>query len=164
MSLDVRRSSIRFYPNSKRVITRFFDLGNDSRKKNIIKNILSLSTVECNFQLNQVLREFSNRHRNITKVFKNHFEKVQDIVASLDIDVKALPREKKLLIGAFFTNEYSLESTAFFNPSIVEDPYQGNLSKGEKRVILSFRATGEGHISSIAFRNGILSENQSTKP
>ena len=63
---------------------------------------------------------------------------------------------KKLLIGAYFTSEYSIEAAAFFNPSIVEDPDQTGLAEDEKRVIISFRATGEGHISSIVFRGGIL--------
>jgi predicted GH43/DUF377 family glycosyl hydrolase len=65
----------------------------------------------------------------------------------------------KVLIGSYFTMEYSIESAAFFNPSVVEDPDQSELQTGEKRVILSFRATGEGHISSIVFRSGVLDEN-----
>jgi len=56
-----------------------------------------------------------------------------------------------LLIGAYFTHEYSIESAAFFNPSMVEDPDQANLQEGQTRVIVSFRATGEGHISSLVF-------------
>ena len=63
---------------------------------------------------------------------------------------------KKLLIGAYFTSEYSIESAAFFNPSMVEDPDQTGLQEGQKRIIISFRATGEGHISSIVFRGAIL--------
>src|SRR5690606_12626986 len=65
----------------------------------------------------------------------------------------------KLLIGSYFTMEYSIEAAAFFNPSIVEHPDQTSLTKGQKRVIISFRATGEGHISSIVFRQGVLDVN-----
>lgn len=67
--------------------------------------------------------------------------------------------KEKLLIGAYFTMEYSVEAAAFFNPSIVESPDQSQLLAGEKRVILSFRATGEGHVSSIVFRSGIIDAN-----
>ena len=63
---------------------------------------------------------------------------------------------RKMLIGSYFTHEYSIESAAFFNPSIVEHPDQSDLPEGEKRVIISFRAVGEGHISSIVFRRAVL--------
>ena len=71
-------------------------------------------------------------------------------------DVNTVSEERKLLIGAYFTHEYSIESAAFFNPSIVEDPDQSHLKKGQKRVIVSFRATGEGHVSSIGFRAAVI--------
>ena len=61
-----------------------------------------------------------------------------------------------LLVGSFFTMEYSIESAALFNPSIVQHPDQSGLEAGQKRVIISFRATGESHISSIVFRSGII--------
>jgi predicted GH43/DUF377 family glycosyl hydrolase/BarA-like signal transduction histidine kinase len=106
--------------------------------------------------LNQSLRDFSARHRNISRIYFKHFEKVRDIMKGSAEFLSALPEAKKLLIGAYFTSEYSIESAAFFNPSMVEDPDQTGLQEGEKRVIISFRATGEGHISSIVFRGGIL--------
>ena len=84
---------------------------------------------------------------------------VAALVGNKGLDLETIPQAKKLLIGAYFTKEYSIEAAAFFNPSIVEDPYQGGLEPGQKRVIISFRATGEGHISSIAFRSGIIDEN-----
>jgi predicted GH43/DUF377 family glycosyl hydrolase len=80
------------------------------------------------------------------------------LLDELNINPDNLGEYMKVLIGSYFTKEYSIESAAFFNPSIVEDPYQGDLQTGEKRVILSFRATGEGHISSIVFRSGILDD------
>jgi hypothetical protein len=52
--------------------------------------------------------------------------------------------------------EYSIESAALFNPSIVPHPDQSHLKKGSLRFIMSLRATGEGHISSIVFRSGVL--------
>ncbi len=109
--------------------------------------------------LNQTLREFSSRHRNISRIYQKHFEKSKDIMNGKIIELENIPQFKKLLIGAYFTNEYSIESAAFFNPSMVEHPDQTGLQQGEKRVIISFRATGEGHISSIVFRGGILDKN-----
>ena len=74
----------------------------------------------------------------------------------MGINYAGLSDDRKMLIGSYCTSEYSIESAAFFNPSIIEDFDQSYLEKGEKRIILSFRATGEGHISSIVFRRGIL--------
>ena len=71
--------------------------------------------------------------------------------------------KKKLLIGSYFTTEFAIESTAFFNPSIIEAPDQSNLQEGQKRIIVSFRATGEKHISSIVFRQGIINKDNSLK-
>src|SRR6476619_634763 len=67
-----------------------------------------------------------------------------------------IPVNRKLLIGSYFTHEYSIESAAFFNPSIIEDPDQTELEDGQRRVIISFRAVGEGHISSITFRRAMI--------
>jgi len=88
-----------------------------------------------------------------------HYSKVKHIIAQLGIDPEIISQDKKLLTGSYFTMEFSIESSAFFNPSIVEDPDQTALGEGEKRVIVSFRATGEGHISSIVFRSGVIDKN-----
>ena len=159
MGLTVKRKSNRFYPNPKRVITRYFKPNNSSRLQSIILKVLNTPDDEVDLTLNQVLREFSKRHRNITKIFENHFNKLQHIFEELKIDQESMPLKKRLLIGSYFTAEYSIESIAFFNPSIVEDPDQTNLEEGQKRIIVSFRATGEGHISSIVFRSGIIDKN-----
>ncbi len=156
MAITVKRIPVRFSPNPKRVITHFFMPGDEERARNIIKKILEMTDEEHRMILNQTLRDFSRRHRNITRIFENNFNHIRHVVDETNIDADTLSKEKKLVIGAYFTKEYSIESAAFFNPSIVEDPYQMNLSNGEKRVIVSFRATGEGHISSITFRSGII--------
>jgi hypothetical protein len=109
--------------------------------------------------LNPVLRDYSLRHRNISSIFEKHFNKIIHLVKLLNIDPESLGISQKILIGSYFTMEYSIESAAFFNPSIVEHPDQSETGSGETRVILSFRATGEGHISSIVFRTGILDKN-----
>jgi predicted GH43/DUF377 family glycosyl hydrolase len=156
MALTVHRKSMKFMPDPKRVITRFFVPGREDRNQAIIRRILSLPDSTCRQLFNDVLRNFSKRHRNISKIFENSFNNVQHLLAPVGVEPDALTREQKLLIGAYFTQEYSVEAAAFFNPSIVEDPNQGNLNNGQLRVIVSFRATGEGHISSIVFRSGVL--------
>ena len=161
MSIDVHRLDTRFYPDPKRVIARFFFPGPDSRVKKIIAKVVEIDDEEAKLTLNQALRSFSDRHRNISKVYKKHFEHVIHFVKELGYEPNDIPEFKQLLIGAFFTNEYSIESAAFFNPSMVEDPDQSNLISGQKRVIVSFRATGEGHISSIVFRGGIIEKDGS---
>lgn len=160
MAIKVRRKSVKFLPDPKRVIALFLNLpGDDKRVADTIKRVMSLSNEETTFTLTQVLRNFSNRHRNITKIFENHFKRVEYVLETIGVDARHLSKDRKLLIGSYFTMEYSIESSAFFNPSIVEYPDQTDLEEGQKRVVLSFRATGEGHISSIAFRSGIIDIN-----
>jgi predicted GH43/DUF377 family glycosyl hydrolase len=158
MSVHVNRKDIRLTPNSKRVIARYYDPGDNDRKKGIIDRVTSLSDEEVRFTLNRTLTNYSQRHRNISRTFLSHFHNVKEAIGQINADLEKLSQEKKLLIGSFFTMEYSIESAAFFNPSIVEDPDQTYLDDGEKRIIASFRATGEGHISSVAFRSGIINK------
>ncbi|MBW2560684.1 MAG: glycosidase, partial [Deltaproteobacteria bacterium] len=122
-----------------------------------MKRVLDLSDQEVGSALNGVLSDFSKRHRNISKVFDKNFDAVKyALAADPGISPDTLSLERKLLIGSYFTSEYAIEAAAFFNPSIVEDPNQGSLEEGQKRVIVSFRAIGEGHISSIVFRGGTI--------
>jgi predicted GH43/DUF377 family glycosyl hydrolase len=158
MSTTINRKPIRFYSDSKRVIARFFYPGPESRVQSIIQKVSDMPEEAAQLTLNQSLREFSNRHRNISKIYLKHYMRMCEMLMGRAGDLTVLTHAKKLLIGAYFTSEYSIESAAFFNPSMVEDPDQSGLQKGEKRVIISFRATGEGHISSIVFRGGILDD------
>lgn len=130
MSIQVRRSNIKLTPKANRVLARYFDPGDDVRKKGIIEKILSLPDDEARFTLNRILTDYSMRHRNISKIFNNNFLNVEEIVARMEVDPSKLTREKQLLIGSYFTMEYSIESAAFFNPSIVEDPDQTGLEDG----------------------------------
>jgi predicted GH43/DUF377 family glycosyl hydrolase len=159
MPVSVKRRDTRFSPDPRRVIARFFVPGDHERSRSLVRKILALPEREVELLFNQVLRNFSRRHRNVTKIFEKHFNNVQHLFEALDITHDTLSLKRKLLIGSYFSMEYSIESAAFFNPSIVEDPDQTNLKNGQKRVIVSFRSTGEGHISSIVFRNGIIDNN-----
>ena len=158
MQVTVTRKDSKFLPDPSRVIARFFNIS-DERSKYVISNVLAMSESEVYTTLSQVLRGYSRRHRNISKIFETHFNKLYNLFDELGIKPGNVNQSHKLLIGSYFTVEYSIESAAFFNPSIVEDPDQSELGPDEKRVILSFRATGEGHISSIVFRSGIINKN-----
>ena len=155
MQVTVNRKNIKFRPDSSRVIARFL-FTNDKRAIDTIRYILAMPEKEVSFALNQTLRDYSMRHRNISKIFEKHFNRIAHLFHDLNIEPNTIDYSKKILIGAYFTMEYSIESAAFFNPSMVEHPDQTDIGPGAKRVIISFRATGEGHISSIVFRTGVL--------
>ena len=106
--------------------------------------------------LDEVSAEFSQRHQQIRRLFLERFEQVRESMLA-DEEVS---EPRRLLIGSYFLAEYSLESAALFNPSIVPHPDQTGLPPGALRFILSLRATGEGHISSITFRTGIIHPDQ----
>lgn len=158
MRVSVTRKNILFTPDSSRVVARYFMSG-DQRTKDLIARIMTLNEKEIFINLEQTLQEFSRRHRSISTIFLKHCENIRAIIEDMQINYSELSYERKLLIGSYCTMEYAIESAAFFNPSMIEDIDQSNLEKGEKRVIISFRATGEGHISSIVFRRGILDKN-----
>jgi len=158
MQVTVTRKDSRFLPDPSRVIARFCYFSNE-RSKNIILSVLAMSDSEVFIALSQVLRGYSRRHRNISLIFETHFIKLTELFDELGIKPGKVNQSRKALIGSYFTMEYSIESAAFFNPSIVEDPDQSETGTDEKRVIFSFRATGEGHISSIVFRSAIIDKN-----
>ena len=158
MLIAVNRKKFTFSPDSSRVIARFLFL-NDERSADIIRKVLAMPEKEVNSAMSQLLRGYSRRHRNISRIFEKHFAKLAPIFDKIEVNEEDLSPTQKSLIGSYFTMEYSIESAAFFNPSVVEDPDQSETRSDEKRVIFSFRATGEGHISSVVFRAGILDKN-----
>jgi predicted GH43/DUF377 family glycosyl hydrolase len=158
MRLLIERKPVKVYPDPKRVIARFFFNG-DQRALDVIKHVMSLTEVEVFGIISPLLQEYSKRHRNITKILTRHCKKVKHSIEVAGFDFESLEKYHRLLIGSYFTHEYSIESAAFFNPSIVEDPDQSDLVEGERRVIISFRAVGEGHISSVVFRRALIDRN-----
>lgn len=162
MSVSIERKDVKFLPDSSRVLARFFNNG-EERTKNLVQRVLSLDEETLNRELQHTLREFAGRHRNISRIFQQHFKNHTPFLEHLGLEVSKFSEAQQLLIGSYATMEYSIESAAIFNPSMVEDFDQSFLAKGEKRVIISFRATGEGHLSSIVFRRGILDENNDLK-
>lgn len=158
MRVPIIRKNLKFLPDSSRVVARYF-MNGETGTKDMLALVFAMSDSEVHTELEQTLREFAYRHRNITSLFKKHYKNALNIIQQMHINVDEISNERKLLIGSYLTMEYSLESTAFFNPSIVRDIDQTYLEEGETRVIISFRATGEGHISSIVFRRAILDKN-----
>lgn len=150
--LTVNRLSSRIYADPARVIARPFMAGEENRTRAIIGRVLDLPETEVFDILSQVLEDFSNRHREIKKIFIRHF----DLVSHFIDGQWPISNERRWLIGAYFTNEYSLESVAMFNPSMVLHPDQSGLQDGQTRFVISLRACGEGHISSIEFRSGVI--------
>jgi predicted GH43/DUF377 family glycosyl hydrolase len=140
--LELKRRRQRFVPDSSRVITRFFGPGGRKRQKRIIQRVVSLTNEKSREILQAVLRDFSDRHQDLESALLRHFTKIEDLIDNPE----RLTHEHKLLLGAYFTKEYSIESVAFFNPSIVPHPDQKDLSEGE------------GHISSLTFRSGVLDQ------
>jgi predicted GH43/DUF377 family glycosyl hydrolase len=123
-----------------------------SRARRIVKAVLEMDMRTCQSELALVNLDFSQRHWQTRQVFLERFEQVR---AELDL-APDLREERKELIGAYFCHEYSYTSAALMNPSVVPHPDQTGMTGGALRVVLSLRAVGEGHISSIAFREGIL--------
>ncbi len=158
MQVTVNRKKYVFSPDPSRIIARFLYLSDD-RSAELIKKVLAMPEKELKTALSQLLRGYSRRHRNISHVFEKYYNRLEPIFEKIGVDRDHLTLAQKTLIGSYFTMEYSIESAAFFNPSVVEHPDQSETSSDEKRVIFSFRATGEGHISSIVFRSGILDRN-----
>ncbi len=145
----------RLYASSKGVIISFLYLGGGNRVRNIVKRVKKLSNEEVETCFQKLMKDFANRHRHIEKTFLHHYKRIQDQYGK---SLEDFSHTKKLLMGAFFTKEYSIQAAALFNPSIVPHPDQTNLKTGEQRFILSLRATGEGHISSIVFQTGVVSK------
>lgn len=158
MRLTVERKPAKVLPDTRRVIARYFFNG-EERAVELIKKILALDKEEVFSLVSPLLQDFSKRHRSITRKLFRHCERVKTYIAAAGGNWEKLDDYTKLLIGSYFTHEYSIESAAFFNPSIVPDPDQTNLEEGQLRVIISFRAVGEGHVSSVVFRRALIDRN-----
>ncbi len=156
-AIHVRRDSTVLRPDQSRVLLRPFQPGDSLRTSRIIDRIMTLPEEQVGPLLEEVTAEFSQRHQQLRTMLLERFEQVRQV----HDPEGSLTEQRRLLIGSYFMAEYSLESAALFNPSIVPHPDQTGLLPGSLRFILSLRATGEGHISSITFRTGVIqSDNQ----
>ncbi len=159
MKIRIRRHEATFQPESARVIIRPFIPSKPQIIANIIARALALSDEDAAAQLAALHDDFAARHFDIESLMLLHFEKVRGHIRGQPL----LSRTRQLLIGALFSGEYALESAALFNPSIVPHPDQSGVPAGDLRFAMSLRATGEGHISSIEFRAGILTADGAMK-
>lgn len=152
--LAKRRPTL-FKAESSRVIMRPHIPGDRKRTAHLIERVAQLDDDDVNHLLDSVFHDFSARHRNFRETLEKNFEAICQFVPKR----LTLSSEQRLLLGAYFTCEYAVEAAALFNPSIVPSPDQSGVEKGSVRFIMTFRATGEGHVSSIEFRSGIVDEN-----
>ncbi len=151
-NLTITRKPNKIVGDTSRVITRPH-LPDDSRRiASITQRIRGLTQKEGNRLLTQIMKDFSRRHDDLVHIFERHFNLVKHQIKKETL----LSDTERTLIGAYFTKEYAIESAALFNPSIVPHPIQSHLEEGSLRFVMSLRATGEGHISSIVFRSGVL--------
>jgi predicted GH43/DUF377 family glycosyl hydrolase len=153
----VTRTKHRFEHDASRVIAKPYLPGEEigpsvgSRAGLLMERILAIPEGEVIEVLAKTLAGFSRRHADFEGILERHFALVAHHAEHVP-----LSRERRLLIGAYFTNEYSIEGAALFNPSIVVAPNQDGTRPGERRFVMSLRAVGEGHISSIEFRTGVI--------
>lgn len=154
----LRRLDIELKGEAQRVITLLYLPGQEirdneiSRADAVIERIMGMSDEDVTATLAQTLERYEGRHQNIRAIWSENFSHVSHrLPRAVDISV-----ERGELIGAYFTKEYAIEGAALFNPSIFPHPDQSGLNPGELRFIMSARAVGEGHISSIEFRTGTL--------
>jgi predicted GH43/DUF377 family glycosyl hydrolase len=148
----VKREPFRIMRDTKRVIARPLIPDDTARIVRLLGKIVRMSEDQVAAAFEKIKRDYFKRHRDLPSALHRHFDEVTKIVP-LTAPVSDV---KRSLIGAYFTMEYSIESAALFNPSIVLHPDQSGLAKGTVRFIMSLRATGEGHISSIVFRSGTI--------
>ncbi|MCX6151261.1 MAG: glycoside hydrolase family 130 protein [Ignavibacteriales bacterium] len=157
--IQLKRTGVLIKPDPRRVLFRPFQIIDKERIFKIFARVLSLTEEKVNSELENVKKESIGRHSKLLDLFLNRFDQFKDYVYTND----EISINRKQLLGAYFSSEYSFESAALFNPSMIWHPDQTGTEKGSKRFILSLRATGEGHISSITFRSGIITEDYSIK-
>src|SRR4051794_26655331 len=157
----LNRQALYLRPDPARVIVRPFKPATEPRDLNptdktranhIVDRVLALDSEAVATQLADVLENFQGRHRNLLETFEARADVMEQALAAHG----SFSKVQRQLIGAYFLHEYSFEASALFNPSIVPHPDQSGAPKGGLRFVLSLRATGEGHVSSLTFRAGTI--------
>jgi predicted GH43/DUF377 family glycosyl hydrolase len=155
------RQALHLRPDPARVVVRPFKPATEprdfnptdkSRANHIVDRVLTLDTATVAAQLADVLENFLGRHRNLLEIFEARANEMEEAFA----DHAPFTQDQRRLVGAYFLHEYSFEAAALFNPSIVSHPDQTGAPVGGRRFILSLRAVGEGHVSSLTFRTGFI--------
>ncbi len=157
----LNRQALYLRPDPARVIVRSFkptteprDLkpADKTRANHIVDRVLALDPETAASLLADVLENFQGRHRNLLATFEERANEMEDVFASHAV----FSQVQRQLVGAYFLHEYSFEAAALFNPSIVAHPDQTGAPEGGLRFVLSLRAVGEGHVSSLTFRSGSI--------
>lgn len=154
----VRRTGVTMRPDPARTVGLIFLPGQEltgsgeSRSSAVLGRVLNLSDEQVGAELAATAAAFADRHHDLAALWEAHFE----LLAHRLGEATHLSTERRLLIGAYFTREYAVEGAALFNPSMVEHPDQSGLAAGATRFVMSLRAVGEGHLSSIEWRTGII--------
>jgi predicted GH43/DUF377 family glycosyl hydrolase len=151
------RSAVRISPDPSRVIAKLFVPGeevpeNESRTAAVVARVLDLSEQQVHDTLTNTFESFKGRHRDLQGTFASHFETISHRIPH----GQEISKHRQLLIGAYFTHEYSIEGAALCNPSMVAHPDQDGLEDDQTRFVLSARAIGEGHLSCIELRTGVV--------
>src|SRR5437588_4521301 len=157
----LNRQALYLRPDPARVVVRPFkpaieprDLNptDKTRANHIVERVMTLGPEMAATQLADVLENFQGRHRDVLATFEARADEMEDAFSPH----AGFSKVQRQLIGAYFLHEYSFEASALFNPSIVSHPDQSGAPDGGRRFILSLRAVGEGHISSLTFRSGTI--------
>lgn len=157
-TLQVKRLPHCLLPDVRRVLAKPYVPGEEtlapgpSRAKQLLDRILATPEIHVKALNVDILRRFESRHHGFTETLERHY----DLVAHHVPEGMRVSDERKMLIGAYFTHEFSVEAAALFNPSIVVAPDQEGVPSGSIRFVMSLRAVGEGHLSSIEFRSGLI--------
>ncbi|MBY0304759.1 MAG: glycoside hydrolase family 130 protein [Sphingomonas sp.] len=164
--LDVFNHRLRLHADPSRVVVRPFHLAwqangsAPSRTARLVQEVLAMSRAQTRAELEIVLKDFEARHWQTRRVFMTRYAQIE---ALLDLDGSQIDDERRQLIGAYFCHEYSYAAAALMNPSVVPHFDQSGMPPGSQRLLMSMRAVGEGHISSIAFREGIITNKNELK-
>ena len=159
--IDLYHHPLRLRADPSRVVVRPFHIawqsvnGAPSRMERLVRAVLDMSPGEARGQLDAVLKDFEARHWQTRRVFMTRYDEIE---AQMGLDGANIGDEKRQLIGAYFCHEYSYAAAALMNPSAVPHYDQSGMPEGSLRILMSLRAVGEGHISSVAFREGIITD------
>ena len=157
--MDLFNHGLRLHADPSRVVVRPFHIawggkgGAPNRTERLVGEVLAMSTEEARDQLEAVLKDFEARHWQTRRVFMTRYDEIEEL---LGLDGTEISDEKRQLIGAYFCHEYSYAAAALMNPSAVPHFDQSGMPEGSMRILMSLRSVGEGHISSVAFREGII--------
>ncbi len=164
--MDLFTHALRLHADPSRVVVRPFHIGwqangsAESRSERLIHEVLEMSEAEAHDQLETVLKDFEARHWQTRRVFMSRYDEIE---SQHGLHGSEIGDVKRQLIGAYFCHEYSYAAAALMNPSAVPHFDQSGMPHGSMRILMSLRAVGEGHISSVAFREGIITENNELK-